>query len=131
MKLTKKDEYIIEQCENKKNKKTTEVICNLDVDVIEKMQSLASVNNISLDQYMNMLIIQDIMKKKTESVAESDKEHRAIDVFEFYRLEEILDEINNKNETLRVVCFEKDVMLVPATSSLFKFREEHSFKKED
>ncbi len=80
--------YIINQ--NKKNPRT-EITIDIDSDLIEAIKIKSSELNISVDEYIEIVIIEKLLKIEKEKYSEEN----IIDIYDFYRLDELIDSKKN------------------------------------
>jgi len=105
MELTKKELYTLEQLKLRDN--SVEVEFELDVDLLNMAKELAAEKGITLSELINLTLIKKIVEIKTAE--DSDFENK-IDIFDFYRIESIIDE---QKKFLVINPLGENVVLLP------------------
>lgn len=112
--MNKREAYILEQL--KKEKDTSKIGVDIPLDLLEKLNAASKEAGMSLEDFFLISIIEKFINIRKEKY--KDQYENITDVFEFYRLEEIMDK---KKDYLVINPMGKDVMLIPYTEKNKEF----------
>lgn len=119
--MTEREEYMIEQMGKEK---LDSIPINLPTNLISELEKLADAREMTLDELILTTLTDKIIDDRIKD--NKQKFENVTDVFEFYRLEDLMDE----NKTYFVANpLGKDVVMLPFTEEykeLSKFMKENS-----
>ena len=103
--LTERDNLILKEVKGNGSKS---ILLDIEDNYYDELKEEARKKDISIEDYFLLKMIEEIMKRKKKEASDLHSDKKIIDIFDMYRIEEIIEELENEDNVAMVVDLKSD-----------------------